>query len=51
MAQHYLLRSQYVVLVDPAPLKEAVSHHVLAQQKNDGYQDDYKEELYNSRPG
>jgi hypothetical protein len=36
------------VLVDPATSKEAVAHHVLAKQKNDGYQDDYKEELYNS---
>jgi hypothetical protein len=48
MAQHSLLRSQNVVLVYPAPLKEAVVHHVLAKQKNNGYQDNYKEELYNS---
>jgi hypothetical protein len=39
------------VLVDPATSKEAVADHVLAKQKNDGYQDDYKEELYNSWPG
>jgi hypothetical protein len=36
------------VLVDPATSKEAVAHHVLVKQKNDGYQDDYKEQLYNS---
>jgi hypothetical protein len=36
------------VLVDPATSKEAVAHHVLAKQKNDRYQDDYKEQLYNS---
>jgi len=36
------------VLVDPATSKEAVAHHVLAKQKNEGYQDGYKEELYNS---
>jgi hypothetical protein len=36
------------VLVDPATSEETVAYHVLAKQKNDGYQDDYKEELYNS---
>jgi hypothetical protein len=36
----YLLRFQYIVLADPAALKEAVARHVLAKQKNDHYQDD-----------
>jgi len=31
----------------PSPSKEAVADHVLAKQKNDGYQDDYEEELCN----
>jgi hypothetical protein len=41
----YLLRFQYVALVDPATSKEAVAHHILAKQKNDHYQKDHKEEL------
>jgi hypothetical protein len=43
-----LLRPDGVVLVDPAALKEAVTHHVLAKQKNNDYQDDDEQELYNS---
>ena len=37
-----------VVSVESSTVMEVVTHHVLAKQKNDGYQDDYKEELYNS---
>lgn len=43
-----LLWFQHVVLVDPAASKEAMAHHVLANQKNDDYQDDQQKELYNS---
>jgi hypothetical protein len=43
-----MLRPEGVVPVDPAASKEAVTHHVLAKQKNDDYQDDDKQELHNS---
>jgi len=43
-----LLRPEGVVPVDPAASKEAVTHHVLAKQKNDDYQDGDEQELYNS---
>jgi len=34
--------------VDPLALKEAVTHHALAKQKEDDRQDDDKQELSNS---
>jgi hypothetical protein len=43
-----MLRPEGVAPVDPAASKEAVTHHVLAKQKNDDCQEDDKQELYNS---
>jgi hypothetical protein len=43
-----LLRPEGVVPVNPAASKEAVTHHVLAKQKDDDCQDDDEQELYNS---
>jgi hypothetical protein len=37
--------------VFPATLKEAMTHHVLAKQKKDDCQHDYKQELSNSERG
>jgi hypothetical protein len=43
-----MLRPEGVVPVDPAAPKEAVTHHILAKQKNDDCQEDDKQEFYNS---
>jgi hypothetical protein len=43
-----LLGLQYVALIDPPASKEAVAYHLLAEQKNEGYQDDQQKELYDS---
>jgi hypothetical protein len=43
-----MLRPEGVVPVDPAASKEAVTHHILAKQKNDDCQEDDKQEFYNS---
>ena len=50
-AFHPLLRPHGTVRVDPATSKEAVSHHALAKQKSEEYEDDYKHEQSNYRPG
>jgi hypothetical protein len=34
------------VLIDPPALKEAVFYHLLAKQKDEGYQDDQQKKLY-----
>jgi hypothetical protein len=47
----FLLRLQYIVLVDPPASKEAVAHHFLAKQKDEADQDGHQEKLYDSRPG
>jgi hypothetical protein len=43
-----MLRPEGVAPVDPAASKEAVTHHILANQKNDDCQEDDKQEFYNS---
>jgi hypothetical protein len=35
-----LLGLEYVALVDPSVAKEAVAHHLLAEEKNETDQDD-----------
>jgi hypothetical protein len=46
-----LLLPDGAVPVKPAALKEAVTHHALAKQKKDDYQEDYKQEVSNSKRG
>jgi hypothetical protein len=46
-----LLLSDGAVPVDALASKEAMTHHVLAKQKKDDRQDDYKQELSNSERG
>jgi hypothetical protein len=46
-----LLGLQNVALVDPPASKEAVAYHLVAEQKNEGYQDDQQEKLYDPYPG
>jgi hypothetical protein len=43
--------SDGAIPVDALASKEAVTHHVLAKQKKDDCQDDYKQELSNSERG
>jgi hypothetical protein len=45
------LLSDGAVPVDPAALKEAVTHHALGKQKKDECQHDYKHETSNSEVG
>jgi hypothetical protein len=55
--RHYSEASQVfsgrdgAAMVAPASSKEAVTHHVVAKQKKEGYQDDDKQELSNPQPG
>jgi hypothetical protein len=43
-----LLLSDGTVPVDALTFKKAVTHHALAKQEEDDYQNDYKQELSNS---
>jgi len=45
------LLSYGAVAVFPAALKEAVTHHALAEQKEDDRQDSYKQQVCNSDRG
>jgi hypothetical protein len=38
------------VLVAPASPKEAVTHHIVGQQKNEDREDNYKQELSSPQP-
>jgi hypothetical protein len=38
-----------VVSVESSTVMEVVTHHVLAKQKKDDYQDNYKQELSKSK--
>ena len=46
-----LLLSDGAVPVSSAALEEAVSHHTMAKHKKDDCQEDYKQELSNSKRG
>jgi hypothetical protein len=43
-----LLLSDGAVAMKPSALKEAVTHHAVAEQKKDDCQEDYKQEVSNS---
>jgi hypothetical protein len=41
---------EYIALVDPAAAKEAVAHHLLAEQKNEADKDGQEKKLYDAQP-
>jgi hypothetical protein len=47
----FLLLTGDAVPVEPAAVMEVVTHHVLAKQKKDDYQDNYKQELSKPKRG
>jgi len=47
----FLLWTGDVVPVESSAVMEVVTHHVLAKQKKDDYQDEYKQELSKPKRG
>jgi hypothetical protein len=49
--QVWMLLSDRAVAVNPAALKEAVTHHAVAEQKKEDCQEDYKQEVSSPERG